>query len=289
VEIIVGMLSSLKLVGGKSDGEYKGKIASALKEIEVERRELEGLRGRLSERRQKLYASAMRALQEKNKGKADVYANEHAEVRKTLKVVEASELALTQVSLRLQSIMEVGDVMAHMTNAFKSLKTISKTVDGLMPALDATSESINSTLAQTMSQMGQLSPGIQVDIKNENADELVEMAKKFAEEQSERLKQSFDLMPSRYEAEIEEVEGRIPVLATGDDLEEESPILGTLFSSRVDPKVEKEVLTYANAHDGVVDVSETSSNLGIPQDEVELSAIRLVAEGKVKPRSESLR
>ncbi len=289
MEIIVGMLSSLRLTGGRDDGEYRGKIVTALKEIEIQRRELEGLKGRLSERKQKLFDSTVRALQEKNKSKASVYANEHTEVRKTMKVVEASELALIQVTLRLQSIMEIGDAMSHMTSAFKSLKVVSKTMEGYVPALDATSESINNTLAETMAQMGQISPGIQVDIRNENAEELVEQARRFAEEQAERLKQSLHVMPSRFEADINGVEDRVPVLATGDDYEEESPILGTIFSSRVDQQVETEVLTYANAHNGVIDVSETSTSLGIPQDEVEMSMIRLVAEGKVKQRSESSR
>jgi division protein CdvB (Snf7/Vps24/ESCRT-III family) len=290
VEIILGTISSLRLLGGSKDGEYKGKIVTALKDIEIQRRELEGLRGRLSQRRQTLFDSTVRALQEKNKAKANVYANEHAEVRKTMKVVEASELALTQVTLRLQSIMEIGDAMSHMTTAFKSLKVVSKTMEGFVPALDATSESINNTLSETMAQMGQLSPGIRVDIHNENAEELVEQARKFAEEQAEKLKHSLRVMPSRFEADVNLVEDRIPILATGDDYEEESPILGTIFSTVADPKVENDVLRYATAHNGVIDVSETSANLGIPQDEVEQSMIRLVAQGKVKSqRSESSR
>ena len=59
MEIILGTISPLKLLGGRKDGEYKGKIVAALKEIEIQRRELEGLRGRLSERRQKLFDSTV--------------------------------------------------------------------------------------------------------------------------------------------------------------------------------------------------------------------------------------
>jgi division protein CdvB (Snf7/Vps24/ESCRT-III family) len=290
VAIILGTISPLKLLSGRKDGEYKGKIVTALKEIEIQRRELEGLRGRLAERRQKLFDSTVRAVQEKNKAKANVYANEHAEVRKTMRVVEAGELALTQVTLRLQSIMEIGDAMSHMTTAFRSLKTVSRTMEDFVPALDATSASINNTLSETMAQMGQLSPGITVDIHNENAEELVEQAKRFAEEQAEKLRQSLHVVPSRFEAEVNTIEDRIPILATGDDeYEEESPILGTIFSTVSDPKVENDVLKYASDHNGVINVSETSSTLGIPQDEVEQSMIRLVAQGKVKSGSESSR
>lgn len=274
----------LSFLGGKGDGNYKTKMTTALKEIELQRRELENLKGRLSERRQKLFDSTVRALQEKNKSKANVYANEHTELRKVIKIVEASELALIQISLRLQSITEIGDAMVHMGAAFKSLKSVSKTMEGFVPALDATSSSINNTLTETMAQMGQLSPTINVDINNENAEQLVEQARKFAEEQSEKLRQSLNVMPNRFEQEIHESEDHIPLLAAGEDGEEENPILGTIFLSADDNKVEDEVLRYAAAHNGVVDVAETSSKLGIPADEVEYSMIRLVAQGKVKSR-----
>ncbi len=283
----MGAFGSVFSLHGKKEGDYKNKIVVALKEIEVQRRELEGLKGRLAERRQRLFDSTVRSLQEKNKSKANVYANEHAEIRKTIRIVEASELALTQVSLRLQSIMEVGDAMVHVGAAFKSLKTVSKTMEEFGPALDATSASINNTLTETMAQMGQISPGITVDVHTENAEELVQQAQKFAEEQAERLKTSLHLMPSRYEEEIHRTDDRIPILATGDDSEDEQIILGTIFGPSADPKVEGEVLKYATSHDGVIDVSETSINLGIPQDEVEQSMIRLVAAGKVRSQRRS--
>ena len=272
---------------GRGERDYKTKIATALRDIDLQRRELENLRGRLSERRQRLFEYTVRALQEKNKSKANVYANEHSELRKVIRVVVASELALTQVSLRLQSITEIGDAMLHMGAAFKSLKSVSKTMEGFVPALDETSASINSTLAETMSQLGQLSPTINVDVHNENADQLVEQARKFAEEQSERLRESLHVIPSRFEQEIHNTADHVPLLATGEDGEEESPILGTVFSSPESGKVEGEVLRYASTHNGVIDIPETSIKLGIPADEVEHSMIRLLAQGKVRsPRSE---
>lgn len=279
----MGAISSIKSLGGKRDnGDYKNKIAVALKDLEIQRRELEGLKGRLSERRQKLFDSTVKALQEKNNSKANIYANEHNEVRKTIKIVDASELAITQVSLRLQSIMEIGDAMIHMGTAFRSIKSVSKTMEEFVPALDATSASINNTLSETMAKMGQISPGFNVDIQNDGAEELVEQARKFAEDQAEQLKSSLNVMPSMFEAELHRSEeDHIPILASGEDGEEENIILGTVFEPSDDTKIEGEVLRYATAHNGVVDISETAVSLGIPQDEVENSMIRLVAAGKV--------
>jgi len=271
----------------RSGGDYKGRIAVALREIEAQRKELDALKLRLGERRQKLFETTVRALQDKNKPKAAVYATEHAEVRKVCRVVEASELALTQVSLRLQSITEIGDAMLHMDTAFRSLKQISKEMQGVIPALDAASTDINSTLVETMAQMGQISPSINIDIKTENSEDLVEQARRFAEEQSNHLRDSLNMMPDKFEEHVlMTADDHTPLLATGDDEGgAESELLGTLYSSPKDEKVEYEVLRYAATHEGELDVSRTSQQLGIPQDLVEQSMIHLLAEGKVKPAS----
>jgi division protein CdvB (Snf7/Vps24/ESCRT-III family) len=269
---------------GRGGGDYKARIAVALRDIETQRKELDALKARLAERRQKLFETTVRSLQEKNQSKAAVYAAEHAEVRKVCRVVEASELALTQVSLRLQSITEIGDAMLHMDTAFRSLKQISKEMQGVIPALDAASTDINSTLVETMAQMGQISPNINIDIRTENSEDLVEQARRFAEEQSARLKDSLNMMPGKFEEQIlRTAEDHTPLLATGDDDEEESIVLGTLYSAPKDEKVDFEVLRYAATHEGALDISRTSQQLGIPQDLVEQSMIHLVAQGKVKP------
>lgn len=269
----------------RGSGSYKGRIAVALREIDVQRKELDALKGRLAVRRQKLYETAVKALQEKNKSKAAIYSAEHAEVRKVCRVVDASELALTQVSLRLQSITEIGDAMVHMDTAFRSLKQISKEMEGLMPALDAASSDINNTFVETMAQMGQISPNLNIDIKTEGSEELVEQAKKFAEERSADMMDSLNVMPTRLEEQlrISAEEEHTPLLATGEEGDDENVVLGTLYSSPRDEKVEGEVLSYAATHDGVMDVSSTSQQLGIPEDLVEQSMLRLVAQGKVKP------
>ncbi|HVB95387.1 MAG TPA: hypothetical protein VND41_02145 [Nitrososphaerales archaeon] len=270
---------------GRGGGDYKGRIAVAIRDIETQRKELDALKARLAERRLKLFETTVRALQEKNNPKASVYATEHAEVRKVSRVVEASELALTQVSLRLQSITEIGDAMLHMDTAFRSLKHVSKEMQGVLPALDAASTDINSTLVETMAHMGQISPSINIDIRTENSEDLVEQAKRYAEEQSARLRDSLNMMPGKFDEQIlRTADEHTPLLATGEeDDEEEGIVLGTIYSTPKDEKVEHEVLRYAATHEGALDVSRTAQQLGIPQDLVELSMIHLVAQGKVKP------
>jgi len=250
-EQVMASVESLRIFRRvRGGGDYKGRIAVALRDIEAQRKELDALKARLAQRRQKLFETTVRALQEKNQARAAVYATEHAEVRKVSRVVEASELALTQVTLRLQSITEIGDAMLHMDTAFRSLKQVSKEMEGVIPALDAASTDINSTLVETMAQMGQISPNIKIDIRTENSEDLVEQAKKFAEEQSARMKDSLNMMPGKFEEEVlRSADDHTPLLATGDE-EEESVVLGTIYSASSDEKVDYEVLRCGDPRGG---------------------------------------
>ncbi|MFQ6134483.1 MAG: hypothetical protein ACE5KU_01545, partial [Nitrososphaerales archaeon] len=114
----------------------KKKLISAAKRIERHRHEVATLRLRLESRRQSLFEQVVRAIERRDDSRASVYAVELSEVKKVLRVVRVSELALTQIIVRFESIRDVGDVFANMNEAFKVMKSISKSVSGVVPALE---------------------------------------------------------------------------------------------------------------------------------------------------------
>lgn len=272
----------LRFIGlGGGDG-VKPKIASTIKEIELHRRELENLRLKLEQRRKALFDTTVRAMISKDQSKATVYANEWSELRKVGKVVYASELALTQVVLRLESILDVGDVMTHMSMAFKVLRKVNKTVQGLVPSLDQASDEINNALTETMSEMGHVSPSISLNIQTESGEELVEQARKLAEERAEEMKRSLTLSPLQIRRQAEAPETRVPLLAAGEEDDEEASFLGTVYASKPVEDAEEQVLRYAAIHDGNVDITDASSVLKMPSDDVEQAMLTLMSQGKVK-------
>lgn len=272
----------LKLLGLRSDDNMKPKIASAIKEIELHRRELENLRVKLDQRRKSLFETTMKSMMTKDNSKAAVYANEWAELRKVGKVVYASELALTQVVLRLESIVDVGDVMMHLGMAFKVLRRVNKTVQGLVPSLDQASSEINTALTETLAEMGNVSPSVSLNIQTESGEELVEQARKLAEERAEEMKRTMVISPRQIRENGEELERRVPLLATGEEEDEEYVALGTLYRAPPGEEAEEQVLKYAAIHDGSVDISDVSTILKMPPDDLEQAMLKLLAEGKVK-------
>ena len=273
----------LRLLGIGREDAIKPKITSTIKEIEYHRKELENIRARVEQRRKTLFDTTLRAMKTKDQSKANVYANEWAELRKVGKVVYASELALTQVVLRLESIAEVGDVMSHMSMAFKVLRKVNKTVQGIAPSLDQASNEINSALSETMAGMGNVSPDIQLNIQTDNGEELIEQARKLAEERADEMKRTLMVSPRVIQREAPELQERTPLLAAGDDEDDASQILGLLYSPHARPdEAEEQVLQYAAIHNGNVDITDASSVLKIPSDEVEQAMLTLMAQGKVK-------
>lgn len=272
----------LKFIGLRKDDNVKPKIASTIKEIELHRRELENLRVKLDQRRKSLFETTVKAMMTKDKSKAAVYANEWAELRKVGKVVYASELALTQIVLRLESIVDVGEVMSHLGMAFKVLRKVNKTVQGLVPSLDQASEEINTALTETMAEMGNVSPSISLNIQTESGEELVEQARRLAEERAEEMKRTMVVSPRQIQQNGEELERRVPLLATGGEEDEETMALGTLYRDPPGEEVEEQVLQYAAIHNGSVDVTDASTILKMPSDDLEQAMLKLLAEGKVK-------
>lgn len=275
----------MRAIGLRREESIKPKVASTIKEIELHRRELDNLRAKLVQRKKTLYETASRALAAKEKSKASVYATEWEELSKVVKVVDASELALTQVMLRLESIVDVGDVMMHMSLAFKVLRKVNKSVQGLVPSLDQASSDINNTLTETMAQMGNLSPSIALNIRTESGEELVEQARRLAEQRGEEMRRTLHVSPRAISESTQGLEGRVPILATGDDSEEEAAMLGVLYGNlpaKGDGDSEEEVLHYATIHEGNVDISDASTVLNLPSDEVEQAMLKLLSEGKIK-------
>jgi len=176
----------------------------------------------------------------------------------------------------------VGDVMSHMSMAFKVLRKVNKTVQGLVPSLDEASDEINNALTETMAEMGHVTPSISLNIQTESGEELVEQARKLAEERAEEMKRSLAVSPLQIQRGATEPESRLPLLATGEEDEEDSAILGTIYKPKPVEETEEQVLQYAAIHNGNVDITDASTVLKMPSDEVEQAMLTLMAQGKVK-------
>jgi hypothetical protein len=130
--------------------------------------------------------------------------------------------------------------------------------------------------------MENISPSISLNIKTETGEELVEQARKLAEERAEEMKHSLGASPLHLQLRGYEQSSRVSLLASGDEGDDEPAILGTVYKPRPVQETEEQVLQYAAIHNGNVDITDASTVLKLPSDEVEQAMLTLMAQGKVK-------
>jgi len=95
------------------------------------------------------------------------------------------------------------------------------------------------------------------------------------------MKRSLSMPRFQIREEAYENADRVPLLAAGDD-DDEAAFIGTLYKPKPAEDSEEQVLQYAAIHNGNVDVTDASTVLKMPSDEVEQAMLTLMAQGKVK-------
>jgi division protein CdvB (Snf7/Vps24/ESCRT-III family) len=273
----------------ESDRGLKDKINASLRQIEAQRKELDLLRSRLEERRRAMFDATIRAIEKSDEMTARVLEGEHAELQKIIKVVMASELALLHICVRLETIRDVGDIMSVLSNAFRSVKKVGKSVSEIAPNMEQAASEINGTFSNILTDLRMISPDVNIS-PMDTPSEIFEKAQKLI---GDRTLEIENLPRNLSEAMIEEESifeksKRIAMLATeGDapdgDEEEFRPELyssgGTSFDQPVVRDPEIAVKNYlSRMGTSKLDVANASAQLNLPVDLVEQAYIKVLAD-----------
>lgn len=272
------LLRKLQLRG---DAKLRERLCFALREVEAHRKELELLRLKLEARNHAIFETALKAFQKRDTATATVFSNEYRELKKVTRVVAANELALTQVAVRLESIRDVGDVMHHVTSALKVMRKVSGALAGLLSNLEGAAENARTTLTETMSELGQISPTVSLDVESQTGDEVLSRALEYMEERTRQLQENLPTsIQAAAGATILEKAKRVALLAAGETADESDvPLFLPPGPEGID--LEEKILAYLHDHQGKLNVMEASVLLNVPLAEVESTALRLMASGKL--------
>jgi division protein CdvB (Snf7/Vps24/ESCRT-III family) len=114
-------------------GSLKPHLESANKRMQIQIRKLKKADNHCSERDKSLFAKTVKAYSEHDTLRAKVYANELSEIRKTKKHINDTKLALEQISLRLGTVSEFGDVVGMLSPTVSILQNIGKGISKSLP------------------------------------------------------------------------------------------------------------------------------------------------------------
>lgn len=109
-------------------------------------------------------------------------ANELSEIRKMSKMVTQAKLALEQITLRLGTIKEMGDIADTLSPAMGVLKSVRSGLEGLVPEAESEMSEISELLSGILVDAGQVSStSINFEVANEEADKVLAEAGAIAE------------------------------------------------------------------------------------------------------------
>jgi division protein CdvB (Snf7/Vps24/ESCRT-III family) len=172
----------------------KRRIAECLFKLKMQEKKLERTGYHMQQRDQALYGKCVLAVQGKNTELASMYANECAELRKMAKVVLHSQLALEQVTLRLETVNEFGQVAYTMIPVANVVRVLKSQLEGVMPEVSMQLSEVNETLEGLATEVGEATENtFDMSASSDESQKILQEANFVAEQ---KMKERFPELPA---------------------------------------------------------------------------------------------
>ena len=134
----------------------KEQISTALYRLKTQQNKLEAAAARMQLHDKEIFNKCVSSQLSHDAARAAMYANECAEVRKMAKVTVQCQMALEQVSLRLETIQEFGDVAGMMAPVASVVHSIKNQISGVMPEVGLELGQIGELLSDVVDDAGEV-------------------------------------------------------------------------------------------------------------------------------------
>ncbi len=172
----------------------KPRIDQAINRVELQIQRLDKAEERFSERDKAIFAKIVNAYQKHDMQRANILANELAEIRKMEEFIMYSKLALEQVVLRLKTVTELGDIVVTLTPAMSVLRNVRAGVSQILPQAERELGAVGTMLSGIIIDAGQTTGmTLNFEAANEDAQKILAEAATVAEQ---RMKERFPELPS---------------------------------------------------------------------------------------------
>lgn len=178
----------------KPPGPLKPRLDKAVRRIDTQVQKLDQASERFSQRDKSIFARIVDAYTKHDTARANVFANELAEIRKMERMIMHARLALEQIVLRLRTVSELGDVVSTLGPAVGVLRAVKSGMSNIFPEAEKELGQIGNLLSGIIVDAGQ-STGISInfDATNEDAQNILTEAATVAEQ---KIKDKFPDLPA---------------------------------------------------------------------------------------------
>ncbi|MCL2288006.1 MAG: Snf7 family protein [Candidatus Bathyarchaeota archaeon] len=178
----------------KSQESIKEQIVNVTQRLDAQTRTLDAAVKRFEMRDAEIFKKVVRAMENREHARANIYATELSEIRKIEKMLSHASLALQSVSIRLNTVSEMGDLVTVLSPASTVLNSIRSEMGNIMPEASQELGNIGGILSEICSTTSSqyTDNSINVQAANEEALKILEEAEVVA---GNRLKNKLPEMP----------------------------------------------------------------------------------------------
>ena len=135
----------------RPDEPLSRRIARAQRELDIRIKELDVTSSKFQKMHDKIFHKVMMAQRSNRISFARVYAQELAQVRKMLNMVNRAKLSLEQVNIRLGTVTEFGDIVVTLSPCMSLIKGLAPSISGIMPQASSSMSDLSQMLGDVMS------------------------------------------------------------------------------------------------------------------------------------------
>ncbi len=172
----------------------KPQIEKASTQLQSEVKKLDSALTRLNQKESAIFRKTVQSVQVHDQESSKAFSNELSEVRKMKKIVTQSRVALQQISVRLQTVTELGDFASTVAQAVGVVRTVRRALGEAVPDAHDTLGELGAQLDSMLLDVGQITQtNFSLGEPNEDAEKILAEATAIAEK---RVNQSFPDIPS---------------------------------------------------------------------------------------------
>jgi division protein CdvB (Snf7/Vps24/ESCRT-III family) len=133
-----------------TQGPLKPRLETASNKLQLQISKLDAIVTKLNERDASLFRRVVDAVQRHDTDTTRVLSNELAEVRKVSRTLGQAKMAFEQVSMRLSTIHNMGDIMVALGPAITSIKSLKPGLGRFVPGADSEINTMQTLLSGIM-------------------------------------------------------------------------------------------------------------------------------------------
>ncbi|MEM3693621.1 MAG: Snf7 family protein [Candidatus Bathyarchaeia archaeon] len=158
------------------------KVSDVLYKLKVQETRLAERIAQMEARDKELFQKCSQSRALGDNQRAALYANECAELRKISKAIIRAHYALEQVTLRLETILDYGDITVTVKPLSEVVGSLSKQLSGIIPEVSRELENVGEDLNSMVLEIGEsVAPSAEV-IASTEANRILEEASAIAEQ-----------------------------------------------------------------------------------------------------------